>query len=135
LSQGEARTGEKCCEQRKQQKKQIDEAEKDQRRREKEEAELKKKREKEEAELKKKREKEEAELKKKRSIQKQASIMERFLKRSKPNPSVQNDKVSTKPTASDLLCTKNEIVSKSATLSMDNVLASCSDIVPEDLRK
>jgi chromatin assembly factor 1 subunit A len=124
LSQGEARTGEKCCEQRKQQKKQIDEAEKDQRRREKEEAELKKKR-----------EKEEAELKKKRSIQKQASIMERFLKRSKPNPSVQNDKVSTEPTASDLLSPKNEIVSKSATLSMDNVLASCSDIMPEDLRK
>jgi hypothetical protein len=26
-------------------------------------------------------------------------------------------------------------VSKSASLSMDNVLASCSDIVPEDLRK
>ncbi|GAU32452.1 hypothetical protein TSUD_158500 [Trifolium subterraneum] len=124
LSQGEARTDEKCCEQRKQQKKQVDEAEKDQRRREKEEAELKKKR-----------EKEEAELKKKRSIQKQASIMERFLKRSKPNPSVQNDKVSTEPTTSVLLSTKNEIVSKSATLSMDNVLASCSDIAPEDLRK
>ncbi|CAJ2645587.1 unnamed protein product [Trifolium pratense] len=135
LSQGEARTDEKCCEQRKQQKKQVDEVEKDQRRREKDEAELKKKREKEEAELKKKREKEEAELKKKRSLQKQASIMERFLKRSKPNPSVQNDKVSTEPTASDLLSTKNEIVSKSATLSMDNVLASSSDITPEDLRR
>ena len=113
MSQGEAKTDEKCCEQRKQQKKQAEEAEKDQRRRE----------------------KEEAELKKKRSLQKQVSIMERFLKRSKPNPSVQSDKVSIEPTASDLSNSKNESVSMSATLSMDNVLASSSDIKPEDLRK
>lgn len=113
FSQGEAKTDEKCWEQRKQQKKLAEEAEKDQRRRE----------------------KEEAELKKKRSLQKQVSIMERFLKRSKPNPSVQSDKVSTEPTASDLLSSKNENVSMSATLSMDSVLASSSDIKPEDLRK
>jgi len=113
LSQGEAKTDEKCCEQRKQQKKQAEEAEKDQRRRE----------------------KEEAELKKKRSLQKQVSIMERFLKKCKPNPSVLSDKVSTESIADDLLSSKNESVSMSATLLMDSVLASSSDIKPEDLRK
>ncbi|XP_050911967.1 chromatin assembly factor 1 subunit FAS1 [Lathyrus oleraceus] len=113
LSQGEVRSDEKCCEQKKQQKRLVEEAEKDQRRRE----------------------KEEAELKKKRNLQKQVSIMERFLKRSKPNPSVQNDKVSVEPTASDFISSKDENLSKSATLLMDDVLASSSDIMPEDLRR
>lgn len=113
LSQGEVRSDEKCCEQKKQQKRLVEEAEKDQRRRE----------------------KEEAELKKKRNLQKQVSIMERFLKRSKPNPSVQNDKVSVEPTASDFISSKDENLSKSATLLMDDVLASSSDITPEDLRR
>lgn len=113
LSQSGAKNDEKC-EQRKPQKKQVDEAEKDQRRRE----------------------KEEAEFKKKRSLQKQVSIMERFLKKSKPNPPVENDKISTEPTASDAPSSKIETVStKSATLSMDNVLASNSDVSLEDLRK
>lgn len=114
LSQGEARNDEKCFEKRKQQKKQVEEAEKDQRRRE----------------------KEEAELKKKRCLQKQVSIMERFLKRSKPNPpSIQNDKVPTESTASDSSSSKIESVSKSATLSMDNTLTSSSDVALVDLRK
>ncbi|XP_058756126.1 chromatin assembly factor 1 subunit FAS1-like [Vicia villosa] len=113
LSQGEVRSDEKCCEQKKQQKRLVEEAEKEQRRRE----------------------KEEAELKKKRNLQKQVSIMERFLKRSKPNPSVQNDKVSVEPTASDFISSKDENLSKSATLLMDDVLASSSDISPEDLRR
>ena len=59
------------------------EAEKDVKHREKEEAELRKqlKRKQDEAEREqRRREKEEAELKKQRSVQKQASIMERFLK-------------------------------------------------------
>ncbi|CAK8542543.1 unnamed protein product [Lathyrus sativus] len=113
LSQGEVRGDEKCSEQKKQQKRLVEEAEKDQRRQE----------------------KEEAELKKKRNLQKQVSIMERFLKRSKPNPSVQSDKVSVEPTASDLISSKDENLSKSATLLMDDVLASSSDITPEDLRR
>lgn len=112
LSQSGARNDEKC-EQRKKQKKQVDDAEKDQRRRE----------------------KEEAEFKKKRSLQKQVSIMERFLKRSKPNPPVQNEKVSSEPTASDSPSNNIETVSNSATLSMDNVLASNSDVTLEDIRK
>ncbi|XP_004492868.1 chromatin assembly factor 1 subunit FAS1 [Cicer arietinum] len=111
LSPGEVRSDEKCSEQRKQQKKQVEEAEKDQRRRE----------------------KEEAELKKKRSLQKQVSIMERFLKKSKPNPS-ENDNVLIEPTTSDII-SKSESVSKSATLSMDNVLASSGDITHEDIRR
>ncbi|CAI8613307.1 unnamed protein product [Vicia faba] len=113
LSQGEVRSDEKCCVQKKQQKRLVEEAEKDQRRKE----------------------KEEAELKKKRNLQKQVSIMERFLKKSKPNPSVQNDKVSVEPTAPDFISSKDENPSKSATLLMDDVLASSSDITPEDLRR
>ena len=84
MSQDEARNGEKSSEKKKQIKKQVDEAEKDQRRRE----------------------KAEAELKKKRSLQKQASIMERFLKRSKiipSSPSSEKDIVSTKSSASWLI--------------------------------
>ncbi|KAH1044659.1 hypothetical protein AAZX31_09G227000 [Glycine max] len=114
LSQDEARNDEKASEKKKQQKKQVDEAEKDQRRKE----------------------KAEAELKKKRSLQKQASIMERFLKRSKNSPSPsEKDKVSTKSTASDLLRCKNKSLFESATLSMDCTLASSSDVMLEDIRK
>lgn len=113
MLQGEARNDERCCEKKKQQKKQVDEGEKDQRRRE----------------------KEEAELKKKRCLQKSASIMERFLKRSKPNPTVQNDNVSTKSIASDSSGSKTEGVSQSTTLSMDSTLASNSEVTLEELRK
>ncbi|TKY65326.1 Chromatin assembly factor 1 subunit FAS1 [Spatholobus suberectus] len=113
LSQDEARNDEKCCEKKKQQKKQVDDAEKDQRRRE----------------------KAEAELKRKRSLQKQASIMERFLKRSKINPSSQNEKVSTKSTASDSTSSKSESLFESATISMDCTLASSSDVTLEDICK
>ncbi|KAG4377984.1 hypothetical protein GLYMA_18G244800v4 [Glycine max] len=116
LSQDEARNGEKSSEKKKQIKKQVDEAEKDQRRRE----------------------KAEAELKKKRSLQKQASIMERFLKRSKiipSSPSSEKDIVSTKSTASDLPSSKSESLFESATLSMDCTLASSRDVMLEDIRK
>ncbi|KAK7394636.1 hypothetical protein VNO78_15169 [Psophocarpus tetragonolobus] len=113
LSQEEARNDEKSCEKKKQHKKQVDEAEKDQRRRE----------------------KAEAELKKKRSLQKQASIMERFLKRSKINPPSQNDKVSIKSTASDLSSSKSESLFESATVSMDCTLASSSNVTLDDIRK
>ncbi|RDX91984.1 Chromatin assembly factor 1 subunit FAS1, partial [Mucuna pruriens] len=112
LSQGEAKNDEKCCERKKPQKKQVEETEKDQRRRE----------------------KAEMELKKKRSLQKQASIMERFLKRSKITPSSQNDTVSTKSTASES-SSKTESLFESATSSMDCTLASSSDVTLEDIRK
>ncbi|MED6114680.1 hypothetical protein PIB30_082807 [Stylosanthes scabra] len=115
LSQAEAQNDEKSGEKRKQQKKQVDEAVKSQRRRE----------------------KEEAELKKKRSIQQQASLMERFLKRTKTdsNPVLQNDDVPPKVIAPDLSSHKSESLTDSVTLSMDCSLASSSDIVLEDIRK
>lgn len=113
LSQNETRKDEKCSEKKKQQKKQVEEAEKDQRRQE----------------------KAEAELKKKRSLQKQASMMERFLKRSKTDPSPQNDKVSMKPTASESSSSKSESLFESATISMDFTLASRSGVTLEDIRK
>ncbi|KAK7340397.1 hypothetical protein VNO77_21099 [Canavalia gladiata] len=113
LSQDEVRNDEKCNEKRKQQKKHVEETEKDQRRRE----------------------KEEAALKNKRCLQKQASLMERFLKRSKTNPSSQDDKVSTKSTAFDSSSSKSESMSESATLSMDCTLASSRDVTLEDIRK
>lgn len=113
MSQNETRKDEKCSEKKKQQKKQVEEAEKDQRRRE----------------------KAEAELKKKRSLQKQASMMERFLKRSKTDLSPQNDKVSMKPIASESSSSKSESLFESATISMDFTLASRSGVTFEDIRK
>ncbi|KAF7805286.1 chromatin assembly factor 1 subunit FAS1 [Senna tora] len=108
LLQGEARKDE-----RKQLKKQQEEGEKDQRRQE----------------------KEEAELKKKRSLQKQASIMERFLKRSKASPSCQNDQFPAKIITSESLNRECESLSGSVTLSMDSGLALSSEISMEDVRK
>nr|KYP64197.1 hypothetical protein KK1_018787 [Cajanus cajan] len=113
MSQDETRNDEKSSEKKKQQKKQVEEAEKDQRRKE----------------------KAEAELKKKRSLQKQASIMERFLKRSKINPPSQKDQVSVKSPASDLSSSNSESLFESATISMDCTLASSSDVALEDIRR
>ncbi|KAG2404202.1 hypothetical protein LR48_Vigan03g037600 [Vigna angularis] len=111
LSQGEAKNDEKCSIKRQQQKKQVEETKRDQRRRE----------------------KAEAELKKKRSLEKQASLMERFLKKCKTNSSSENDQVSTKST--DLSNSKNESLSESATFSMDCTLASSNDVTLEEIRK
>ncbi|XP_022632345.1 chromatin assembly factor 1 subunit FAS1 isoform X2 [Vigna radiata var. radiata] len=113
LSQGEAKNDDKCTINKQQQKKQVEETKRDQRRRE----------------------KAEAELKKKRSLEKQASLMERFLKKCKTNSSPENDKVSTKSAASDLSSSKNEGLFESATLSMDCTLASSNDVTLEDIRK
>ncbi|GAB4835347.1 hypothetical protein Ancab_000258 [Ancistrocladus abbreviatus] len=74
-------------------------AEKDDKHRDKEEYQMRKqlKRKQEEAErYQRRREREEAELKKQRSIQKQVSIMEQFLKKSKNNPVSESDKSPTK---------------------------------------
>lgn len=94
-------------------RKQQEEAEKDQRRRE----------------------KEEAELKKQLSIQKQASIMERFLKRSKTSPSCQNDQSSTTVATSDSLSKKSEKMPDAVTLSMDCALLSNDEIGVDDIWK
>jgi chromatin assembly factor 1 subunit A len=93
--------------------KQQEEAEKDQRRRE----------------------KEEAELRKQISIQKQASIMERFLMRSKTSPSCKNDQSSAKAATSDSSSRKCENMPDAVTLSMDSALLSNDDINGDEIRK
>lgn len=116
LSPGEAKKDEKCEKdglEKKKKHKQQSEGNKDHRRQE----------------------KEEAELKKKRSLQKQVSIMERFLKRSKTSPSSQNDQFSATAIISESLSRESESVSSSVALSMDCSLTSTSDISIEDIRK
>ncbi|KAK6137789.1 hypothetical protein DH2020_028469 [Rehmannia glutinosa] len=112
-----------------------DEAEKEERRREKEENDMQKqlKRQQEEAEKDQRRkEKEEAELRKRLALQKQASIMERFLKRNKTNLSSQNDSSTNKATSGP--CSNmHERMSESVTLAMDSILAQNGAIVVEDI--
>lgn len=115
-----------------------DEAEKEEKRREKEESELRKhqRRQQEEAEKdQRRREKEEAELKKQHSLRKQASLMERFLKRSKNNSTCQNDQSSTKATLPDSSSNKNENMSESVALSMDHALSLTDNSTVEDIHK
>ncbi|KAK7269055.1 hypothetical protein RIF29_21770 [Crotalaria pallida] len=112
LLEGEANKDEKCyekdsCKKKKQKK---EKTKKDQRRRE----------------------KEESDLKQKRSLQKQVSIMEHFLKRGKTPHSFQNNPNSIER---DSLIGKSENVCEAATLSMDSILASSSDITLEDIHK
>ncbi|KAG2693798.1 hypothetical protein I3843_08G108000 [Carya illinoinensis] len=80
------------------------------------------------------REKEEAELKKQLSIQKQASIMERFLKRSKTSPSCEHDKSSAKATTSDSSSQKYENMLVAVTNVMDCILSS-NDIDASEISK
>ncbi|KAJ7973649.1 Chromatin assembly factor 1 subunit FAS1 [Quillaja saponaria] len=81
------------------------------------------------------REKEAAEMKKKLSLQKQVSMMERFLKRSKTSPSCHHDQLSTKADMSDSSIKKSENVSEAVTLSMDCALASSNEINSENIWK
>ena len=113
-----------------------DEAEKDERRCEREESEMQKqlKKQQEEAEKEqRRREKEEAVLKKQRAIQKQASILERFVKRNKNNSFSRNDQSSTKATTSYSSPNKSEKMPESVTLSMDLVLSSKHRIDSEEI--
>ncbi|KAJ8446797.1 hypothetical protein Cgig2_016107 [Carnegiea gigantea] len=119
------------------QKRLQQEAEKHVKRREKEEAELRKqlKRKQEEAEREqRRREKEEAELKKQRSVQKQASIMERFLKRSKTNMTMQNDEEAS-ATPPDSNVNRNESAPESVTVLMDSALHNKDEFDVEEIRK
>ncbi|XVE90692.1 hypothetical protein DITRI_Ditri20bG0097300 [Diplodiscus trichospermus] len=113
-----------------------EEAEKDERRREREEAEMKKQLQKQQEEAERdqrRREKEEAELKKKLSIQKQASVMERFLKKCKTSPGPIEELA--KPTTYSPLNEKSEKVPEAITLSMDSTLSSKEETSTDDLRK
>ncbi|XP_038704439.1 chromatin assembly factor 1 subunit FAS1-like isoform X2 [Tripterygium wilfordii] len=114
--------------------KQLREAEKNETRREKDESETKKQLGDAERSQR-RREKEEAELKRKVAIQKQASMMECFLKRSKTNSPGQNDHPSSKANLTDSLSKNREYISNSVTLSMDHALSSNNEITTHDTRK
>lgn len=114
-----------------------DEAEKERRRREKEENEMQKKLKKqqeEEERCQRRKEKENNELRNQLAVQKQASLMERFLKRNKTNSVSQNE---------SLMHRETEFVSsetfhgtcKTVTHAMDSVLAQIGDIQAEDIWK
>uniref|UniRef100_A0A803L429 Chromatin assembly factor 1 subunit FAS1 n=1 Tax=Chenopodium quinoa TaxID=63459 RepID=A0A803L429_CHEQI len=111
------------------------EAERDEKRREKEESEIRKqlKRKQEEADREQRRkEKEEAEIKKQLAIQKQASIMERFLKKSKTTQTSQSDQP---PKAATLNHPPNESALKSVSLLMDSALQQQEEIDVDEIRK
>lgn len=119
-------------------KKLQDEAEKEDKRREKEESELRKqlKKQQEEAERdQRRREKEEAELKKQLALQKQATLMERFLKKSKNSPPSQKAPSPAEIKNVDLPLNKASQVLESVTLSMDSILSQCDATEAENLWK
>ncbi|XP_024039648.1 chromatin assembly factor 1 subunit FAS1 isoform X2 [Citrus clementina] len=115
-----------------------EEAERDERRREKEEADIRKqiRKQQEEADKEKRhREKEEAEMKKKLALQKQASMMERFLKRSKILTSCQNDESSPRAITSVLLSKNSEQLPEAVTKLVDSTLSSNDEINIDDIRR
>ncbi|XP_021289832.1 chromatin assembly factor 1 subunit FAS1 [Herrania umbratica] len=110
--------------------------EKDERRREREEAEMRKQLRKQQEEVERdqrRREKVEAELKKQLLIQKQASLMERFLKKCKTSP-IQIEQ-STKPATFCPSTQKSEKVPEAITLLMDTTFSSKEETNMDDLRK
>lgn len=120
-------------------KRMQEEAEKEEKRREKEAAELKKqlKKQQEEAEREqRRREKEEAELKKQLAVKKQATIMERFLKREKikDNSNNSDNKSSTKGPMSDLSCKKEDVV-YTVTSLMDCAFSQKDSLAVDELRR
>lgn len=115
-----------------------EEAERDERRREKEEAEIRKQIRKQQEETDKeqrRREKEEAEMKKKHALQKQASMMERFLKRSKILTLCQNDESSPRAITSVLLSKNSEQLPEAVTKLVDSALSSNNEINIDDIRR
>nr|XP_043618513.1 chromatin assembly factor 1 subunit FAS1 [Erigeron canadensis] len=110
----------------KEQKRLQDEAEKEEKRRD---IEMKKqlKKQQEEAEKAEKeqrrREKEEAEHKKQLALQKQASILERFIIKSKSSSPLQGDKSTIKPSATGILSEQRVSEPESVTQSMDKALS------------
>ncbi|KAI3783743.1 hypothetical protein L1987_42829 [Smallanthus sonchifolius] len=119
----------------KEQKRLQDEAEKEEKRRE---IEMKKqlKKQQEEAEKEQRsREKEEAEQKKQLALQKQASILERFLIKSKISSPVQVDQSVIKETATCIAPKQKEHVPDSVIQSVDNALSSKEEFDAKELWK
>ena len=124
--------------QEKEQKRLQEEAEKEEKRRE---IEMKKqlKKQQEEAEKEEKeqrrREKEEAEQKKQLALQKQASVLERFLKKSKSSSPAQVNQPTVKACVADILPKQGVQVPESVTHSMDHALSQKDEFDVNDLRK
>ncbi|XP_076954370.1 chromatin assembly factor 1 subunit FAS1-like [Bidens hawaiensis] len=119
----------------KEQKRLQDEAEKEEKRRENE---LKKqlKKQQEEAEKEQRRlEKEEAEQKKQLALKKQASILERFLIKSKSSSPMQVDQSTIKESATSIPPASKENVPDSVIQSMDNALSSKEEFDAKELWK
>ncbi|KAL8517883.1 hypothetical protein ACS0TY_009265 [Phlomoides rotata] len=112
-----------------------DEAGKEGRRREKEEIDIQKQLKRKQEKDQRRREKEKAELKEQLATQKQASLMERFLKRSKTNSSSQNDSSAKKDTISGSSSNMLARIPESVTLVMDSVLAQNDGIEVQDIWK
>lgn len=112
--------------------------EREEKRREKEENEMKRQLRKQQEDAEKdqrRREKEEAEFKKQLSLQKQASMMERFLKKSKLSPSCQNDQSTSELITSVPMSKKSENMLEACTQLMDCTLSSSDVIIPVDIRR
>ncbi|XP_009420141.2 chromatin assembly factor 1 subunit FAS1 isoform X1 [Musa acuminata AAA Group] len=121
----------------KERKRMQEEAERQEKRREKEEAELKKqnkKRQEEAAREQRRREKEEAEQKKQLAMQKQASMMECFLRSKKSSNSSDNsDRLSPMKSQSVDTASKNEGITNAVTSSMDCAFSQQYSVSMEDL--
>ncbi|CAM8927985.1 unnamed protein product [Rhodiola kirilowii] len=121
--------------QEKEQKRLQEEAE---RRREKEEAEIRKqqKRLQDEAEREqRRREKEDAELKKQLAVKRQASLMERFLKKRKTDCINQNDQPSADVSSASSSVVSSQQAPQSIIQSMDNALAQSIEVSTSNLQK
>ncbi|CAN8238199.1 unnamed protein product [Cochlearia groenlandica] len=83
----------------------------------------------------KRREKEQAELKKQHEVQKQASIMERFLKRSKDSSSTLPKLPPSEVTAQSPSCTQPENESQTVIQTIDNAFATTCEATVDDIRR
>lgn len=109
--------------QEKEQKRLQEEAEKEEKRRENEMKKQLKKQQEETEKEQRRREKEEAEHKKQLALQKQASILERFLKKSKSSSPLQVDQSTVKQTATDISPKQTVHVLESVVQSMDSAFS------------
>ncbi|KAK1431502.1 hypothetical protein QVD17_07961 [Tagetes erecta] len=119
----------------KEQKRLQDEAEKEEKRRENETKKQLKKQQEEAEKEQRRREKEEAEQKKQLALQKQASILERFIIKSKNNSPVQVDQSTIKEPATCIDLKQKEHVPDSVIQSVDNALSSKEEFDAKKLWK
>ncbi|KAJ9546075.1 hypothetical protein OSB04_025782 [Centaurea solstitialis] len=112
-----------------------DEAEKEEKRRDNEMKKQLKKQQEEAEKEQRRREKEEAEQKRQLALQKQASILERFLKKSKNGSPLQADQPSVKSSPTDISPKQTVHVSESVIQSMDDALSLKAEFDEKELWK